>query len=91
MSQRTFPSAVSRRSIRWPIANDGSTPTPSIPASSRSSQRWSRASSAGVVQRWPASPTYWRSSSQIGQDVGGSSLSANWVAQVQQIQFTLKA
>ena len=67
MTKRS-PSGTS--SARWPIASHGSVPTPVSSASSRSSLRWVCASSSKVVQRWPSSGTYWRSSVQIGQCVG---------------------
>ena len=52
--------------------------------SSRSSLRCVCASSSKVVQRWPDSGTYWRSSVQIGHSGGGASESGNWAAQVAQ-------
>src|SRR4051812_2058737 len=86
-SQSTLPSGVRTSRARWPIATDGETPTPSRSgSSSRSSVVWSAASSSRVVQRWPPQPTYWRSSSQIGQCSGASAVSAVCTAQVTQIQ-----
>jgi hypothetical protein len=86
-SQRMFPPGAWTRRARWPIAKLGSQPSPTRPGScSRMSARWSRRSSSRVVHRWPSRPTYWRSSSQIGQNGGGSALSANWLPQVTQMK-----
>ena len=86
-SHSTLPPGVRTSSARCPIANAGSTPTPVRPgSSSRSTTAWSRPSSAMVVQRWPPQPTYWRSSSQMGQAVGGWAVSGYCTPQVAQIQ-----
>src|SRR5690349_112429 len=69
-------------SARWPIANCGSVPTPTRPASSRIQLPWSRRSSASVVHGCPPTGTYWRASSQIGQRDGDGS--ANCVPHVAQ-------
>src|ERR671930_899743 len=71
-------------SARWPMASQGSVPTPRSSLSSRSSLRGLFASSSKVVHGWPPSGTYWRSSVQIGQRSGGWSESGNWAAQVGQ-------
>ena len=83
-SHITKRSPAGTSSARWPIASHGSVPTPVSSESSRSSLRWVCASSSKVVQRWPSSGTYWRSSSQIGHRGGGACASGNWAAQVAQ-------
>jgi hypothetical protein len=68
-----------------PDGEPGLHPQAGQSVSSRISDRWLAASSAGVVHDWPVSGTYWRGSSQIGHAGGGSSVSANWVPQVTQM------
>ena len=65
------------RSPRCPIANDGSIPTPTSPASSRISLRCVSRSASSVVHCCPPSGRYGRGSVQIGQDSGSTSVAAN--------------
>jgi len=82
-SHITFEPRQGTRSARWPIANEGSVPIPTKPASSRIQFPWLSRSAPSVVHCWPSTGTYWRASSQIGQRTGDGS--ANCVPQVAQI------
>ena len=69
MSHRTLPDGDWTSSARWPIEVGGCAPTPITPGPSGLVTPLCPASrnSASVVHCCPSQPTYWRSSSQIGQ------------------------
>src|ERR1041385_5310036 len=68
------------------MAKLGSSPMPSTPDSSARRILCPAGGASWLVQRCPCQPTYWRSSSQIGQRSG--LLSANCVPQVSQMANT---
>ncbi len=63
----------------------GLVPMPISPASSRNVVMWLRMSLGSVVQPWPSTPTYCRSSVQTGQEGGGASAGSNCVPHVVQM------
>src|SRR5947209_4933918 len=90
-SQSIFPCPVCTSSARCPIAKVGVEPMPISPASCSFTvlRKPSSCNINCVVQFWPSCPTYWRWSRQIGHSRGCSSLSANCVPHVVQIQFSI--
>src|SRR5271169_773313 len=86
-SHSTLPPAVRSSSARWPIAKAGWVPMPITPGPcSCQLLKWEAASAGSVVQVCPRAGTYWRSSSQIGQCVGGASPGANCAPQAVQMK-----
>ena len=90
-SHITLPCGVCTTSARWPMAICGRVSTATRPGSS--SETWfcrpSAMKSASVAHCWPFQPTYWRSSSQIGQRAGGCSLGAYCTPQVRQMKASI--
>lgn len=74
------------------MAKDGSVPIPTMSGpSSAIRARWFSRSSVRVVHRWPSQPTYWRSSSQMGQSGRGPPYWAPQVAQIGRSMITTLA
>ena len=87
-SHRMFPRGVRRNRARWPMANCGSIPIPIRPGSlNLIDVRFVRRNRSSVVHCWPVLRTYCLSSWQIVQELGGWSLSAYCVPQVEQMKF----
>ena len=86
-SQSTLPARDWISSGRWLMANAGSMAMPVMPSpSSAKTCRCVWRSSSSVVQACPAGRTYWRSSSQMAQRFGGSSLSGYCVPHWKQMK-----
>jgi hypothetical protein len=86
-SQKMLARGVRRNRARCPMAKCGSIPMPMSPGSSCLIElRFVSRSRSSVVHCCPIALTYWRSSSQMAQAPGGSSLSACCVPQVVQMK-----
>src|SRR5712691_7706391 len=86
-SHSTLPPGVHTRSARWPMAKLGCVPMPIRPGSCWRKELKCRAARLGsVVQLCPVGGTYCRSSSQIGQALGGCSLGGYCVPQAVQMK-----